>query len=233
MRLRRCRVFTTALMERKPVAVETFQVSFARPAAFTFHAGQYLQIRLPKLLHRDPKGPSRVFSIASSPLDDEMISVAYRDTGSGFKRTLRELPIGSEVTIEGPHGFYTLPRDASRPLILVAGGIGITPFRSMLQFAARSEGDSPSVTLLYANRSHERAAYLDELEDLARRNPRLTLHKRFGLIDEVLIRKSVTDLDTPLWFIAGPPTMVDTVRSTLDVLGVDTNNVHFEEFIGY
>lgn len=208
-------------------------MSFARPAAFIFQAGQYLQVRVPKLLHRDPKGRSRVFSIASSPLDEDRISVAYRDTGSGFKRTLRELPIGTDVMIEGPHGFYALPRNTSRTLVLVAGGIGITPFMSMLRFFADDHGGSPWIVLLYANSSPKRAAYLEEVEDLTQRNPRLTLHKSYGVIDEAFIRKTVEDLDTPLWFIAGPPAMVNTVRSALHVLKVDGNDVYFEEFIGY
>lgn len=226
-------MFTTAILGRRQVAEETFEVSFARPAAFTFEAGQYLQVRLTKLEYRDPKGSSRVFSIASSPLDQESISVVYRDTGSGFKRTLQEMPIRSDVMIEGPHGFYTLPRDPARPVVFVASGIGITPFRSMLEFAAHSDREFPPVTLLYANSSRQRAAYLDELEEQTQRHPWLTLRKRFGGVDKGFIRRTVEDLDTPLWYIAGPPSVVDLVRSALQVLGVEDNDVHFEEFIGY
>ncbi len=215
------------------MAEGTLEVSFERPAAFTFEAGQYLQLRLPKLLYRDRKGPSRVFSIASSPLDEGRLSVAYRDTGSGFKRTFRGLPAGSVVMIEGPHGFCTLPRNPSRPVVLVAGGIGITPFMSMLRLAVGSDGESPRVTLLYANRNAKGAAYLDELEEMERGNPRLTLRKQFGVVDDAFIRKSVKDLEGPRWYIAGPPGMVDATRSVLHVLGVDAGDVYFEEFLGY
>lgn len=232
-RLRRRRVFTTALRERRPVAEETLEVSFERPAGFTFEAGQYVQVRLPKLLCRDPKGPSRVFSITSSPLDDERVSIAYRDTGSGFKQTLRELPIGEKVMIEGPHGFNTLPRDASRPVVFVAGGIGITPFLSMLRFADQTDRAVPRVTLLYANRNRKSAAYLEEVDELARRSARLTLRNHFGIVDEATIRRSVGDLAAPRWHIAGPPAMVDAVRGTLHSMGVDPPDVHFEEFVGY
>ena len=232
-RLRRRRVFTTELRERRPVAEGTLEVSFERPAGFTFEAGQYIQVRLPKLLGRDPKGPSRVFSITSSPLDDERVSIAYRDTGSGFKQTLRKLPTGEEVMIEGPHGFYTLPRDASRPVIFVAGGIGITPFVSMLRFAAQTDRAVPRVTLLYANGNRKSAAYLEELDELARRSARLSLRNHFGIVDEATVRRSVGDLAASRWYVAGPPAMVDAIRGTLHSLGVDQRDVLFEEFVGY
>lgn len=226
------RVYTAALMERKQVAENTLEVSFQRPEGFTFEAGQFIQVRLPKLSHRDRKGRSRVFSITSSPLDGAQVSIAYRETGSGFKRTLRDLDVGAEVQIEGPHGFYTLPRDPSRSINLVAGGIGITPFMSMVRATRSSDNPAPQMTLLYANWSPKTAAYLEELEDSERGNRRLTVRKHFGVIDEAFIRNHVNDLHR-IWYIAGPPVMGDAVRSALHVLGVDSDQVHFEEFVGY
>lgn len=229
----RRRKFTTALTGRRQVADDTVEVSFARPEAFTFHAGQYVQVRVPKLLHRDSRGGSRVFSVTSSPLDESTISIAYRETGSGFKRTLAELATGAEVKIEGPHGFATLPRDSGRPVVLVAGGIGITPFMSMLRLCRDDPGATPRrITLLYANRSPRTAAYLDELRDLGRVRTQLTVRTHFGLVDESFLRKDVTQTDAT-WYVAGPPIMVDAVRGTLHVLGVQTDRVHTEEFVGY
>jgi len=232
VRLRRRRVFTTALTGRRQVAENTLEVSFARPDGFVFDAGQYLQVRAPKLLHRDARGGSRVFSIASSSLDEERVSIAYRETGSGFKRTLRELDLGSELQIEGPHGFCTLPRDPARPVALVAGGIGVTPFVSMLRSLDSRDDGWPPITLLYANKNARSAAFLGELDEMVRGNARLALYTRFGLIDESFIRKKFDDLDRT-WYLAGPPMMVDAVRSALHVLGVDASRVHVEEFVGY
>lgn len=226
------RVFTATLAERKQVAQNTVEVSFQRPEGFTFEAGQYIQVGLPKLLHRDRKGRSRVFSIASSPQDDTQVSIAYRETGSGFKQTMRDLDIGAEVQIEGPHGFYTLPHDPSRSVNLVAGGIGITPFMSMVRATRSSDHPSPRMALLYVNWSPKTAAYLDELKDSERGDPRLTVGTHFGVIDEAFIRTHVKNLHRT-WYIAGPPIMGDAVRSALHVLGVDADQVHFEEFIGY
>lgn len=233
MRLPKPRVHTTCILERRTVAKNTLEVSFGRPPSFEYRAGQYVQIRVPTLRYRDPKGSSRVFSLASSPLDERHIAVAFRETGSGYKRTLGELPVGSEVMVEGPHGFYTLPRNSSRPLALIAGGIGITPYRSMLRLIAQSNTECPDLTLLYANRTKDGAAYLQEIEELAHNNPRLTLHKRFGDIDEAFIRDSVGNLGVPMWYVAGPPAMVDAVRLALGALRVDVSDVHSEEFVGY
>lgn len=233
MRLRRRRrVFTTALTGRRQVAENTLEVSFARPDGFVFDAGQHVQVRAPRLLHRDVRGGSRVFSIVSSSWDEEKVSIAFRETGSGFKRTLRELDLGSELQIEGPHGFYTLPRDPARPVALLAGGIGVTPFVSMLRSLDSRADGGPPITLLYANRNARSAAFLGELDEMARGNARLTLCKRFGLLDESFIRKKVDDLECT-WYVAGPPMMVDAARSALHVLGVDASRVHVEEFVGY
>ena len=229
------RVHKAALLERRLIAEGTLELALKRPGKFTFNAGQYLQLRLPKLLYPDRRGASRVLSIASSPLDREKIMVAYRDTGSGFKRTLRELQIGSEVTIEGPHGFCSLPREPARPVVLVAGGIGITPFMSMLRLAAErgEEEPLPRITLLYANWDRERAAYLKELRHIERKSVHLTVRTTFGVMDEQFILKSAKPKDGCIWYIAGPPTMVDSVRSALDAIGVDSSRIYCEEFLGY
>ncbi|WP_299168132.1 ferredoxin--NADP reductase [uncultured Arthrobacter sp.] len=227
-------MFKTTLLERRQVAEGTLELAFKRPEKFAFHAGQYLQLRLPKLLYRDRRGASRVFSIASSPADKERIIVAYRDTGSGFKQTLRESRIGSEVIIEGPHGFHLLPRQPARPVVLIAGGIGITSFMSMLRLnAERDEVARPHITLLYVNRSQRSAAYLDELKHFEKKSARLTVKTNFGIIDEKFISTSVKNKDQCLWYIAGPPFMVESAQGALEAMGVDSGRIYCEEFPGY
>lgn len=227
-------MFTTTLLGRRQVAEATLELALERPEKFAFHAGQYLQLRLPKLLYRDRRGASRVLSIASSPTDKERIIVAYRDTGSGFKQTLSESRIGSEVMIEGPHGFHLLPRQPARRVVLVAGGIGITPFMSMLRLnAERDEEARPQITLLYVNRTQRSAAYLEELRHIEKKDARLTVRTKFGIMDEEFLFKSVKNKDQCLWYIAGPPSMVGSVQSALEVLGVDSGRIYCEEFPGY
>lgn len=221
------------ILEQKTIAEKTCEVSFCLSGnEFSFLAGQYVRISAPKLLYADPKGISRVFSIASSPNDKNKISVAFRDSGSGFKRTLMELPIGSLIDIEGPFGYFTLPKDNSRPLVFIAGGIGITPFLSMVRYATE-EKPARQITLLYVNRNAESAAYLEELTTIAKQNPHFLLKNQFGRIDANFIQQSVKNLVEPIWYIVGLPTMVAETRYLLSRLDVNDAKIYFEDFIGY
>lgn len=226
-------VIDLPIINRRSIAFKTNEVSFGtRGHTFPFQAGQHVQVRVPKLLYPDPRGSSRVFSIASSPHDQHAISIAFRDSDSGFKRTLLELPIGAPVTIEGPHGFFTLPHGHSRPIVFVAGGIGITPCLSMVRFA--TEGTLPQqMTLLYANRDKESAAYFDTLAALEKQNPHLTLQNKFGFLDADFLEPAAGDSPDALWYIAGPPLMVASAKETLLSFGVDDSSICMEEFVGY
>lgn len=216
------------------MAENTLEVSVKRPHDFSFESGQYIQLGVPELLHSDYSGSSRQFSIASSPFDREKISVVFRESLSGFKRTLKELPINAPVIIEGPHGFYTLPEQSDNPFILIAGGIGITPYLSMARTFEKKELNF-QVRLLYGNRNEESAAYLGELLSIAARIRNFTVRSVFGPIDREFIVQSVgaNNLQQCTWYIAGPPAMASLVRNTLSDLGVDSGEIYVEEFIGY
>lgn len=221
------------ILGQKIIAEKTCEVSFDLSGKdFNFIAGQYIRISVPKLLYPDPKGMSRLFSIASSPKEKNKLSIAFRDSGSGFKRTLMKLPLGSLVDIEGPFGYFTLPKDASKPLVFIAGGIGITPFLSMIRFV-NEEKLNYSIILLYANRNKESAAYLGELEAMAKQSPRFILKNKFGLLDNEFIKQSVKNIDESLWYIVGPPLMVAEAKNILLRLGVNEYQIYFEEFTGY
>lgn len=226
-------VLKLPIINKQTLALKTNEISFdISKQVFSFQAGQYIQVSVPKLLYPDPKGPSRVFSIASSPNDQKIISVAFRNSGSGFKRTLIELPLGSLVDIEGPFGYFTLPKNQNQPIVLIAGGIGITPCLSMIRYATEEKLAHP-ITLLYANRNAESAAYSEKLKTLTKQNPRFILKNHFGYIDANFIEQSVKNLTEPVWYIVGPPAMVAETRDLLSRLGVSEAKVYFEDFIGY
>jgi len=225
-------IYRTTIVEHKQIAENTVEVSFKRPGNFSFRAGQYIQLGMPKLLYLDYKGTSRVFSICSSPNDRGKISIAFRDSGSGFKQTLLESPIGTGVIIKGPFGFFTFPKNFFRPLIFIAGGIGITPYLSMVRYVAQ-ERIKIFMTLLYANRNKESAAYLEELQDTTKKNPYFVLKNKFGKIDEQFIGQNVKNMQQCIWHIAGPPAMVDSIRNLLFLLSIDEGKIYFEEFLGY
>lgn len=221
------------ILEQKIITEKTSEVSFGlHEKDFDFFAGQYVRVSVPKLFYSDPKGASRVFSIASSPNDKNKISVAFRDSGSGFKRTLMELPLGSLVDIEGPFGYFTLPKNQNQPIVLIAGGIGITPCISMIRYATEEKLAHP-ITILYANRNEENVVYLEELTAIAKQNPRFLLKNKFGRIDANFIQQSVKNLAEPVWYIVGLPAMVAEMRNLLLHLGVSEEKVYFEDFTGY
>jgi ferredoxin-NADP reductase len=163
------------------------------------------------------------------------------------------MPLGTDVKVEGPFGNLTLHNNASRPAILLAGGIGVTPFRSIVRRAAH-EKLPQQIFLFYANRRPEDAPFLDEFRGLARKNPnftfiptmsrmsgsRLPWQGETGYIDHGMIAKYVQS-DTssgsnptgPIYYIAGPPQMVGGLRMMLNKAGIDDDDIRTEEFTGY
>ena len=129
-------IFMARLAERHEVAERTMAFQFEKPAGWTFKAGQFIDITLLNPSETDAEGNTRGFSLSSAPHEPRiMVTTRLRDTA--FKRVLRNMPLYSEVKIEGPFGNLTLHNNASRPAVLLAGGIGITPFRSIMVHAAK------------------------------------------------------------------------------------------------
>lgn len=218
---------------------------FDKPPGWTFAAGQYLDMTLVNPPETDAEGDIRSFSIASAP-DDGTLMITTRMRDTAFKRVLKTMPIGTAVKIEGPSGDLTMPDDASRPCVLLAGGIGITPFRSMLVHAAHQKLPH-RLFLFYSNHRPEDAAFLPELQALQKTNPRYTLipsmsematsRKRWtgetGLIDQGMLARHLGDAVSPLYYIAGPPAMVTAIQAMLTTQSVNEGDIHAEEFSGY
>ena len=238
--------FITQLIDRTEVAEGTLAFAFTRPAGFDFGAGQHLTITLPNPLYEDEKGNSRTFSIVSPPQDRERLWIATRMTGSALKRSLAEMPLGSPVSIFGPAGDFTLHPDPAVPAVFIAGGIGITPFRSMLLDAA-ARGRQHRFTLIYSNRAPAGAAFHVELAALAQRQasfryvPTMThvepsappwLGER-RMVDAAFLRDYVPELAALIVYLAGPPGLVAAATQTLLAAGADPNRLYAEEFSGY
>ena len=160
-----------ALLRREPVAEGTMAVHFEKPAGFTHQAGQNAMFTLINPREQDAAGPSRTFTIASAPHERELM-IATRMRDSAFKRVLGAAPPGTKFEMEGPAGLMVLHEDASRPAVLLAGGIGITPFLAMVRDAAKRELPH-QIVLIYSNRRPQDAAFVAELERL--QGPRLRL----------------------------------------------------------
>lgn len=220
------------IVNRRRIADDVIEVSVTRPASFAFSAGQYLQIGVAVLHGRDPRGNSRVFSISSSPNDTETLTFAFRRSGSGFKQTMEQIPLGAPVRLSGPYGHVTLTHHSRRPRILVARGVGITPHMSMLRFAAE-ESLSVPLTLLYEVAVRERAAYLDELKECAQANKSMAFRLSIGMLSTQELSRARAEHPDALWYLSGSPARVLQSLTALHSLGVRDEDLVTEEFVGY
>ena len=208
-----------------------------------FQPGQYFFVTLPDLGYQDERGLRRHITAVTSPNEKGVLGLATRLRDTAFKKTLREVSPGAEVEVEPPKGKFVLPEDTSRPLVFIAGGIGITVFRSMLTYI-REEALPYRITLIYSNRDRESTAFLEELEELDRELPdfRLILTMtddpdwsgETRRIDATFCKEYVEgDLNQYTFMVAGPPAMAEGVQAELAEAGVDEANVTADSFSGY
>ncbi|HEX5014573.1 MAG TPA: FAD-dependent oxidoreductase [Candidatus Limnocylindrales bacterium] len=237
--------FESALLRRELVAERTMAFSFAKPAGWDFEPGQFIDITLLDPPETDGEGNTRGFSISSAPRED-LITITTRLRDTAFKRVLQTMDVGTRVRIEGPFGDLRL-HDADRPAVVLTGGIGITPFRSILVQAVRDGGLPYPVVVLYANRRPEDAAYLDELTGLAEADPNLTFVATMselsetertwagerGRIDGSMLARHVDGAAGPIYYITGPGGMVRGLRSMLTEAGIAADDIRTETFTGY
>ena len=237
--------YEARLQGREEIAQGTMAFHFEKPAGFIFKPGQAIDLVLLDAPTLDAGSARHTFSIVSAPFQDELV-VATRMRDSAYKRALRALPIGTQARLEGPSGSLTLHSDRARPALFMAGGIGITPFMSMLRQAAKDRSPQQMV-LLYSNRRPEDAAFLAELQQLAQQQQNFRLVATMtgmgksqqpwdgatGAIDEALVRRICADLAAPICYLAGPPAMVEAVRQSLGDAGVNDDDIRSDEFSGY
>ena len=252
--------FPVRVLARTPIATDTMAFFLERPADFDFEAGQFVSLQLPDFDAPEDGSDDgeRMLSIASAPHDPHlMVAMRMRDTA--FKRHLSQCALGADgafVSLSPAMGDFVLPEDPRQPLVMLAGGIGITPFYSMLrhlQHQAVSGKAVPPVTLLYGNRTHGLAAWCSELAQLCADLPRLrvvhviaedkrappssggqdALVWRDGMIDAALIQQEVPDWQACRYFIVGPTAMVAAMQDCLDACGVQPEQVAIEFFAGY
>jgi ferredoxin-NADP reductase len=173
-----------------------------------------------------------------------MVATRLRDTA--FKRELQRMPLGTAVQIEGPFGNLTLHADQTRPAVFLAGGIGITPFRSMLVHGA-TQGSPQRMVLFYSNRRPEDAPFLDELQALQDKNPQYRFvgtmtepakssrpwQGETGYLNAALLAKHLVSVDKPIYYVVGPPGMVGALRTMLKEAGVADPDIRIEKFAGY
>ena len=236
----------TAILKRRDSLCDgTTGLYFEKPDGFKFKPGQFANFTLDSVITTDPGGITRSLSIASAPHEkDLMVAMRMRDTG--FKRIASALPIGAPFLLEGPYGNLVLHRGVARPAVFLAGGIGITPFRSMIRHATEV-GSAHRIFLFYSVRRFEEGAFLNELHEIQRLNDRFKFiptithpdgvphHWRgeLGHITEPMLNRWIPVSQAPVFYVAGPPGMVDGMRQMLCDALVSDDDIRAEEFAGY
>jgi len=228
--------------EKREVAKGTLLVLFSVDGYPEYRPGHYFWVELPDRGHQDEKGLRRHISLVTSPSEPGVVGLATRLRDSAFKRTLAALAVGDGVEVEEPKGSFLLPDDTSAEYVFVAGGIGITVFRSMLRYIA-DEQLPYRVTLVYSNRDRGSAPFLEELTELERRisglNVILTMSDdpswegETRRIDEAMLRDRLGELERRTFLVAGPPLMAKGIETMLHAAGVPAERVLTDSFSGY
>jgi ferredoxin-NADP reductase len=231
------RGFRIKVVSARPLTPTTHAIELEKPKTFAFRPTQFTFLQL-----RTEEGmDARPMSLATSPTRPNL-EYAVRVSDSPYKRAFAALRPGDEVVVFGPIGDFVLHE--TRPAVLLAGGIGITPLKGMAEYAADKDLPIP-IRLVYSNRSEDEIPYRSELDALEKQNPRFrplyTLTRNSdkgwqgltGRIDGDLLREATDGLGDPIYYVSGTPSMVVGTLQLLRGVGVPDDDIEIEAFRGY
>jgi len=249
------REFYLPFIKKEKLAKDTYSFYFDfGKQSFDFLPGQYVRMTL-DIQNPDDRGSSRAFTISSSPLDKEYIVITTKiikspvpdGTGlSSFKKRLMMLKSQELVKFFGPVGGFILNEETKDPRVFLAGGIGITPFHSMITYAHKKKLSIP-ITLIVSFSTVEDLIFYEELLDIAKKDNHIkvvytiTRPEESSIqwkgeterISETLIKKYIEDIDKPLYYIVGPPAMVSAMEEVVRNMKVPSEKIFLENFTGY
>ena len=222
-----------AVLDESPT-VRTFRL--ARPSAFEFLAGQFLTVQV----QTDGRPQVRCYSISSAPEASGYLEISVKRQGVVSGTLHATLRPGSTLLAKPPAGRFTYPEGDDRPIVLIAGGVGITPLVSMLRHGVVAEPGRP-ITLIYSARGQRELVFWDELSALARRHPHVRLvgtvterdegwQDRVGRIDAALVGNYVPNAAHSVFLMCGPLEMIESIRKALLALGVPEAQIRSEVF---
>ena len=214
------------LINKKEEGEGIWSFGFERPAKFDYKPGQYIYITLPKLNYSDSRGATRHFTLSSSPTETELTITTIIRPESGFKKTLLETPINTELEADGPQGEFFLDKATNTPQVFLAGGIGITPFYSMIKFQIDNHFHTP-LTLIYSAKTADRLVFKNDF-DTWTKSGLLSWQGLTEQINETFLSKY--DLTKSEVWVCGPPAMVTDVEKMAKGLA---KRVYSEKFTGY
>ncbi len=233
--------FMLTLKSVQESARDTYDFVFAPDRQPFFSPGQYMEWTLG---HRYPdnRGNRRYFTIASAPTESDVhLGVKFYPQASTFKRALASMKAGDKISASHIAGGFTLPRDQKKKLVFIAGGIGVTPFRSMVH-SLLDRGEPRPIIMLYANRTAADVAYKDIFDRAAKEIGLKTVYVLTddsapgmynGTISVDVIRREIPDYRERMFYISGPHAMVESFKTTLRTMGVSRFKIKSDFFPGF
>ncbi len=221
------------LLTTKKEAGDATSFVFEPDTPIEWRAGEYLHYTLPHDAP-DDRGTERWFTISSAPLERKIMLTTrfFGDEASSFKKRLFAMKPGDTIEADGLEGDFVI--DASgRDYLFIAGGIGITPYRSML-LDLDGQGKEIKARLLYGNKD-ENIVFKDELEEIAARHPDFRIEYFIGSqkIDGEAIQTAAEELSSPIYYVSGPESMVEAFEEIFKDLGIPEENIRRDYFPGY
>lgn len=219
------------LKDRREIAKGVLLIKFdTLGKSINFEPGQFFTLTLINPPFTDERGNYRIFGFVNSPLQKD-IEILTKIGPSAFKKSLQEIPIGTEVEINGINGRIDLPKDINQQLIFITKGVGIAPIISIIRLH-KEKRLLYQITLIYINNDQQSAPFFNELENYAKENLKFKFIPAQTL-NNSLIASSTQYLDTNLYFVKGEQSFVMPAIKILKELGVKNNNISMEIFTGY
>lgn len=223
------------LKEKIQIAPDIYDFVFHSDKKLIFLPGQFMEWTLG---HRypDSRGTRRYFTIASSPTEGNLrIGIKFYPNGSSYKKALMALDSAQKIVASQLAGDFTLPKDPNKKLCFIAGGIGITPFRSMVKYLLDTNQER-DIVLLFSNKLAKDIVYKDIFDKAAKKLGIKTVYvvtDEVGYIDEKMIRQEVADFKERIFYISGPHSMVDAFEKVLKEMGISGKQIKVDFFPGY
>ena len=233
------------LKEKIQLSVDTFDFIFPLKKKLSFVPGQYMEWTLP---HKksDNRGNRRYFTLASSPTEDNIrLGIKFYNPPSTYKRTLlniseKDIIVGSQIS-----GDFTLPKNPAAKLVFMAGGIGITPFRSMIKYLI-DKNEKRDIILIYSNRYQSEIVYKEIFDEAKNKLNIKTIYtltdpnhipvgwtEEIGRVNSLIIQKNIFDFMERIYYLSGPPSMVKGFETVLRQIGIKSENIKTDFFPGF
>ena len=233
------------LQEKKQIARDMYEFVFTPKGNFHYIPGQYMEWTVPHT-GVDIRGNRRYFTVASSPTEEALrLGVKVVPNGSSFKKALVALDTKKAVLAGQLAGDFTLPKDIHKKLVFLAGGIGITPFRSMIKYLI-DKNEKRDIVLLYSNKTADEIVYKDIFDEANKKLGIKTVYTltdtdhlpkdwkgEKGRVDAAMIQKYVSDYKNRMYYISGPHPMVTAYQDILKRLDISSSHIIIDYFPGF